>query len=621
MYIVIIFLTAALFAALAVSLAIKPKHNSSFNSILLLFVTLSGAILYGYGYSEVEPNHFLALVRAVLAVCGMFMGKNDLAVISDVPFFDHMVVKIWFWVAHTGAFYLTASAAITIVGAEALKNLRFALARVGKLVLIFGTEPQEIAYGENRISEKTTKVFFVSDNLSADAEAAISKMGASVRIDNSALHPDKKFLKNLAIRPGKREIEVYALSKDLDANALFAKELLNAMEEAGVTPSQTSISIKGLEEKLSSVLQCSDTKYGYGSVNVFTNEDLAAREMILKCPTWEQMEFDEDCKAKENFEALIIGFGKHGQAALKYLVMNGQFEGSHFKATVFAKDCQSSHGFLKAKAPELFNQYDINLCNADARSYEFYSFLDKYGKNLKYIVVAVSPENFNYELTTEILKYCEIKNISAPIVQCARFGIKVKYPGRSIEKRFPIYCTDTLQAEKLDKRAMLLNYEYMKEYASDQWVAWRNCDYFGRLSNRASADFAPAFLKMSGKELSDIQKNGWNLTDKQLENLGRTEHLRWCAFHFASGYKTMSEAEWQQRAETYLAEVKEKGSSAVRITKNVSDLTHRCLIPWEELINLSKLESDVTGKNVDYIEADYRNVRMLPTLLEKENSK
>ena len=103
-----------------------------------------------------------------------------------------------------------------------------------------------------------------------------------------------------------------------------------------------------------------------------------------------------------------------------------------------------------------------------------------------------------------------------------------------------------------------------------------------------------------------------------MDSLSRTEHERWCAFHYANGWDTMSDEEWQARADIYKKEVQEKGSSDFRISKNTAGKTHACLVSWEDLKLLDKKENAVTGGHKDYQLLDTNNVMAIPELLREE---
>ena len=80
----------------------------------------------------------------------------------------------------------------------------------------------------------------------------------------------------------------------------------------------------------------------------------------------------------------------------------------------------------------------------------------------------------------------------------------------------------------------------------------------------------------------------------------------------------MSEEEFRANAAEYLR-CREQGiPCGIKIAKNSHRRTHACLIPWEELNELSEKENRVTGRNVDYRQIDINNVLTLPKLLQTE---
>ena len=79
----------------------------------------------------------------------------------------------------------------------------------------------------------------------------------------------------------------------------------------------------------------------------------------------------------------------------------------------------------------------------------------------------------------------------------------------------------------------------------------------------------------------------------------------------------MTQEEFAHRSETYLQQ-KRAGQKPLRISKNMQDRTHACLIPWEDLDNLSQKEAQVTGSYVNYKTMDTDNVLAIPELLQTQ---
>ena len=71
----------------------------------------------------------------------------------------------------------------------------------------------------------------------------------------------------------------------------------------------------------------------------------------------------------------------------------------------------------------------------------------------------------------------------------------------------------------------------------------------------------------------------------------------------------MDEKTIRERFEMRNQEIKQTGSSNIRITVDRDAKLHACLIPWEELDKLSILVEELTGEKIDYKELDRQNVR------------
>ena len=176
-----------------------------------------------------------------------------------------------------------------------------------------------------------------------------------------------------------------------------------------------------------------------------------------------------------------------------------------------------------------------------------------------------------------------------------------------------VWSLEVLSAGRIDTDAILINRAYDTSDRTD-WEKWVACDSFSKMSSRASAAFIPALVKASGYTEEEITGGEWKPDGELLDVLGETEHMRWCAFHFANGYRRMSEEELERNIENYVR-CREKGLHLPRITKNAEQRTHACLIPYDQLDALSERENAATGRNTDYRQLDINNVLMIPRIL------
>lgn len=596
-----ILFTAAGFLAIVVSLAARRGQAARIIWGVTCLASVGGFFIYGYGFSHQTDFLPLAVMRAVMASLGMFLGRNDFSAVSATPLFALPGSQFLFWFVHFLALYVTASAALTTIGAGVLRRIRLLLAGRGDLCLICGVNGDSVAFGERLAAgNKKNPPVFLDISLEPGLEKNISAMGSIFFGGADADCPDRKLLQILGIRPGQRRITVFAMDKNVGQNLRYAENFLAAFRERGVRPVQTSLVLFGPEE-VGSRLLAQGEDYGYGSVTVHDEATLAARLIMRKYPPWETVAFDQDGRAAEDFEALIVGFGQVGQAVLKALVMNGQFEGSRFALTVFAPDYCQVNGRLLASCSALIRQYPIDFQPYDARSEEAYRFLVRHRERLKYVVIAVGDGRLGREIAGELTGFLERVGAKCAVYQCFAGGVRFQRSLGLPPEETSIYTPEILCTGELDRTAMILNHRYCRGNGLSPRENWDRCDYFSRVSSRASADFIPALryaAGLAGQEPSE----GWKPSPALLENLSRTEHLRWCAFHYAMGYETMPPEEFARRCERY------REGKKLRLTKDPGRRFHACLVPWEELDDLSAAENAVTGGTVDYKDLDRRNV-------------
>lgn len=612
-----VILSAALLLAMILNLALKPSFSGKLTMGCMLLAVFGGLVYYGAGVYEVTGNLALTVIRTPVMVLRMFLGVNEFNAISSSGLVSTRPGLFFFWFLHLLAFYSIASAAMTTLGAELLRQIRFFLSRRGDLTLIFGINENSKALGRECCSDGGS-VVFVTESASSDVVNEINKAGMSV-LTGSAASAEAKSLRRLHLR--ERKLTVYALDEADDKNLYFALNLKDTLEKLQIPPENTRVTLPGAEDIICAMLQVSEESYGYGYVNVFDRSMLAARALVRTVPPWDFVSFGPDGRAKEDYSCVIVGFGSHGQAVLKQLVMNGQFAGAQFRAAIFSPNFEKEAGYLQADSPELFKQYEIKSFQRDARSFEFYSFIERQISTLKLIVVATGDSERNREISDNLMLFLKRRGAeNICVVRCGAAGVRYQERVGSPILTTNIYTRAFLSAEDADRGAIILNASYDGSDRSD-WEKWVGCDTFGKMSSRASADFSPAFIRASGSTREALLSGEWQLSEEMLRNLGETEHLRWNAFHFAMGYRPMSEEEFAANGEHWRKCQDEGLPCRIKIAKNTEARTHACLVGWDELNALSARESEITGRQVDYQQMDINNVLTLPKLLQAEEER
>ena len=576
--ITVLILATALLLAMVFNFVLKPRFSAGLTTVCMIIALIGGLLIYGTGYAQVTGDAALSILRTPFAVVRMFVGVNDLSGISGSTFVSSEAGIFFFWFVHLCAFYSMASAAMFTLGAELLRHLRVFLSRTGELVLIYGIHDGSIELGKDCLSAGGCSVVFAEESISPEDAAKLNNLGMAVIVGEHVSSADKTLLRKLHLK--KRKLAVYALSEAADQNLIFAEKLMHALEQAGIPAQQTSITLPGEENIISPMLQATEKRYGYGFVQVVNEPELAARAVIRICPPWEELSFDENGRAEEDYSCAVIGFGKHGQAMLKQLVMNGQFAGSRFHAAVFSPYWEEEAGAVFSESPEIFRQYDIQCFRADARSRQFYSWLEKQLSSLKLIAVCTGEETLNNEITNDLMLFLKRrKEENICVIQCGKFGVRYQAAVGSQVERVSIYTRSLLSAEIADRNAVIINSTYDSSERS-AWEKWLSCDSFSRSSSRASADFIPAMIRISHSSKEQILSGNWNPSPELLETLGETEHLRWMAFHFVMGYSVMGSDKLEENARVLAENQKAGVSCSARITKDSENHLHACLIPW-----------------------------------------
>lgn len=615
----VLVLSTALFLAMLMNIALKPKYASRIATVCMVIGVIGGILFYGVGFAETTGNLVLSILRTPFCIIRMFIGVNELSAIQGSSLVSTEFGVTVFWFVHLCAFYSITSAVLTTIGAAVMRQLRLLLSRRGNLILLYGVNDRSRAIAKEYLAERDASVVFVTEETTESTIGDLNNMGASVLVGSDAAASEDRTLRKLGLK--NRTVTVYALHDDPDRDLQYALKLRDALKRADVQAEKTRLTLPGTEDIIASMLQVSESQYGFGYVNVYDPAELTARALIRTCPPWDYISFWEDGHAKEDFSCIVVGFGSHGQEVLKQLVMNAQFAGSSFHAAVFSLRSKLEAGYLLTDCPELTKQYDITGINGDGRGSEFYQYVSERLSTLKMIAICTGNDAMNREIADNLMLFLRRRHAeNICVVQCGANGVRYQPAIGSKIISTDIYTREFLSAEEADRNAILLNSTYDSSDRSD-WEKWVACDSFSKMSSRASAEFLPAFIRISGSSREAMQSGDWNPSPELQQVLGETEHLRWCAFHYAMGYTPMSREQFVANAETW-ARLRQEGSEKkIKIAKDTQARRHACLIPWTELDELSARENELTGRDVDYKQIDINNVLALPQLLQTQTGK
>jgi len=607
-----------------------------------------GFTLYIAGYissGEGFANAVFAALRGIISTVRMFFSSSDFGVLVGVQgaewLTENIYLSILLWLCYVSAVIIMYIAFISLFGRKFVDEFRLRLGWHTEVFIIKGINKNALMLGENiathdakweRPDDKRLVVFLLKEDddekkanekamrfsgivqvlgRKNDFEYYLSKMGLG----------NKNVLVKWMRRKTKYNIILVPNNMSATANTLCIVEYAKAN---GIPHEYLDIfvltSSKWDREEIIEITKeegndIKKRKYPY-TIHIADELDIITRQMIEKHPPFEcpELNFNEKGKASKNFTVLIIGFGTIGQHAFLRLVMNGQFVGSRMRAIIVDNDIDGLRDCFLHRHPGLQLCCDMDFRKIDVPYAKFFTLL-KEEDNVDYVVIALSSNEINKQAALDIKLHHERKDINAlPII-----AVYEKYGGLfdngklfSFGCRDAIYKESVIIREEIDHMAKAVNDGYNDDNSAEA-KEWKELDWFSQESNRASADFIPAMLKLANIEKDRMPENLLTEDNNLAETLAHTEHLRWNAFHVAMGWAPSSIEEMHQ------CFINIKNVSLCR--KNPITKRHLCLAPWDKLDEISEAYGQITQKKEDFKEYDHGIVRRIPKYLKAAKGK
>lgn len=313
------------------------------------------------------------------------------------------------------------------------------------------------------------------------------------------------------------------------------------------------------------------------------------------------------------------------------MIMNGQADGRRMCAIVVDKEVEILRGQFLHRCPELSLCCDVDFHAVDVRGDDFFKLIGELGI-VNYTVAALGDDELNQQVSFDLNRRYAQMSIDESLTKIAVVTTGTSFEcasGKNVSffgAREEIYSESCLIRQELDRTAMAVNFIYMnnsEKTNSNAAEQWRKLDWFSQESNRASATFIPAMLKLAGSTENAAVEREVLTDDKELaDKLARTEHLRWMAFHVEMGYRPLSIDEMKSRFEKYEAD-----ESRLKLCrKDDKQKLHLCLVPWERLREISDAYNTLIAKTNaeesprDFGKDDYNIIKNIPKFLKAKKS-
>lgn len=624
-------LSVVIFLTLITYISKHPKKNTKVLKVLFVVMFILGMLVYCYchyraledvvngatedkslDWTKNENGSFLYRVlyvamRSVVDVGMMFYGRGNSSVFYNLQEAEDPRFVFGFWLLHTIAFFTASSALLIRFGEDFLTWVRRLKTKVLDVDLIFGVNSDSISFGRKIADNKGSMLVYVDNSVNESYESSIKRLGGVTYSDTAALEATLNFLGDIRIKKNKTKLRLYTLSKEYDKNLQYARIMSENLKALNINPEQTKLVLLGIDEEKGMIFQSSENQYGYGSVFSFDEYEMNARILMHDYPLCNAINFDKSGRATEDMEVLIVGFGHIGHEVLRKVIANGQFEGSSFHATIYELNFMHRTDFYQSQYPSMLanENYNIDFELQDIRGYKFFNFLRANASKLKYIVICLEDSEIARDIAIRAVDCLQFMGYSQNVYTCDSKSVRCYSTDFQKCKTHWIYDSELLYSDELDKYAMELNHRYCVLYGGTKSLEedWKECRYFDRMSSRASVDYLiPLISKLKAMMNTDT------LNHEQLENLAKSEHLRWCAFHYTFGYDVMEKEEFIKRIKDH---IKKPG-------KDTEKKKHICLVKWDELDEISQIENSLTQANRDYKKNDRENVDMIIELMQDE---
>ncbi len=563
-------------------------------------------------------------LRAIFSTCRIFIMESDFsevnAVISSNGFY-----MFGFSLIHALGAMLTIMTILSFFGIKFLSRLKLIFANCKQLYIFLGFNDATLNLIRSLKSEKKSRSFIVVESLQDGEEDGdlLIRLREDGFILIDAIWQDINCIKSLHIpkRLLRREVHFLALSNEENKNVKNILNLLSCAKKEKMNDNQVYFYVNTTDENAEKYFEAKNREQNTNfEIKTFSVPDLTARQLFYSYPIHDYIPIDKNtATAFSGLTIFIAGLDTFGIEILRKSIYLGQFIGGEYKAIVTDEEMTRKKGLLYNKYPGLKKNYQIETYEAVPGSEEFYQVLEKNLHNINYIVVALGNDTLNIETATEIQRLVNRSQVNhKPIIavhiikdedfehlEKYRLFSDIRFFGRSPD----IFTENIIINEAMDKMARKMNALFNSIYKIEPADNWGKLDTFTKESNRAAALNISTKLKLLGleaKEIScdnDIEINNRApvnlndyLTGERLDNLAKQEHLRWNAFHFASGWVT-----WPL----------DKIDNPIK-AKDLANKRHACLVSWDELEDVTSM----FNQNPSYQQLDYEQVKNVSLILE-----
>lgn len=381
-----------------------------------------------------------------------------------------------------------------------------------------------------------------------------------------------------------RDNHIFLFSNNEEGNTYAAQSIIHELETIGMDL-QTTIYIRTIAQSYleEQFFTCKISNKEKIKIQFINDAQIAAQQLILHNPPVIYVDPDTSLSvARKDFKPLILGFGLIGQACFRKLVEMGQFINSEFSALIVDQNMSKLKGRFSFNYPGLIKNYRIEFFEVLFGHTNFYDLFEKqtnHFEHFMYTVISLGDDKLNMQTAIELSKLAKRHDKSlkvfihlndennyshllanSPELVCFGYDSEVFTELNIIQR-------------EMEERARYNHELYLNHTDKDRKVStWHELSKMKQISNISAMEHQQTKLILMGFTEDDIIKfkNEEEFLNKlgknRLENLTKTEHLRWNANYFVNGW------------DTWILEDIEGSTTSNEVKK-----THACLVDWDAL--------------------------------------
>lgn len=544
------------------------KHRLSIISIFML----AGIIIYTIGYLAKSPFDYVSSgLMAIFSTGRMFVFENDIssfeANVAGLPYYTMV-----FGIIMTFSMLTTGMIVLSFMGYRVMCRiqLKFIMLLSKKIpVYIFTKLNNKALLLADDIKQKHKKsiILLCIDDPNATDEDKKLEQTASEKgyiifptYNNDGV---SMLCKKFKLNP----IYLFAISKYDYENVIFTQEFVQQIKEVkNIDHIKLYTFIKNKEYEDLFLKEI----YMNFDIHIINENDLVSRQLFNKFIL-------NSCIEDSNvLTVCIAGFTEFSEELYKNVTFLGQCHGVKLKIILIEEGIKDKSAIFFQQNPEIEKCAEFIFLDLKQNSKGFYDYFNLNMKNINTVIIV----NGDFRTSAELSRICSCQMLSTRICAYSKnqkedsllIQTNIQKEVLSFGSEKEIYTEDIIINETLDQLAKEVHNYYRQMYPGTE--PWNRISLFDKQSSRALALHMQSKLYSIG--LNYVKGGNTTLFEKEiqdtevLEKLSRGEHLRWNAYSFANGWRTMKDYQTQER------------------NKDTIKKTHSCLVDWDDLDEVSK---------------------------------